>query len=140
MTPSSNPVVQLIRTVGAVLVGLMSITLIVEPIEFLLVTAANGGLTTDPYEYFQVRNRGWLLALKMVYNTGAAVAAGYLTAWIAGRAPLAHAAVVAVLQVAAFAFAMATPELRQTGPGWMWFSLLAATPIAIVAGAWLRRR
>ena len=136
--PVSSPAVQLLRTIGGVLVGLMSITLIVEPIEFLLVTAANGGMTTDPFEYFQIRNRGWFLALKIVYNTAAAVAAGYLTAWVAGRAPVAHAAVVAVLQLAAFTFAMATPELRETGPGWMWFTLLAATPIGIIAGSWLR--
>lgn len=137
---ASNPVVQLLRTVGGVLIGLMSITLIVEPIEFLLVLAANGGLPTDPYEYFQVRNRGWFLGLKIAYNTGAAVAAGYFTAWIAGRAPLTHAIVVAVLQLAAFVFAMVTPELRQTGPDWMWYTLLAATPIGILAGAWLRGR
>ena len=136
----ANPAIQLIRSLLAVLVGLISITLIVEPIEFALVTLANGGMTTDPYEYFLVRNRPWLLTAKIVYNTAAALAAGYLTAWIAGRAPLSHAAAVALLQVVAFAFAMITPELRSTGPDWMWWVLIVATPLAILAGAALRGR
>ena len=138
--PATNPVVRLIRTILAVIAGLIAITLIVEPIEFLLVTIVNRGMTTDPYEYFLIRNRGWFLALKVIYNTGAAAIAGYLTAWIAGRAPFSHAVVVAVLQTIAFGFAFAIPELRSTGPDWMWVTLIIATPAAIVVGALIRPR
>lgn len=140
VVPTTNPVVQLIRTILAVIAGLIAITLIVEPIEFLLVTIANRGMTTDPYEYFLIRNRGWFLALKVLYNSGAAAIAGYLTAWIAGRAPFSHAAVVAVLQTIAFGFAFMVPELRSTGPDWMWVTLIIATPVAIIGGAAIRHR
>ena len=138
--PATNPVVQLIRTILAVIAGLIAITLIVEPIEFLLVTIVNGGMTTDPYEYFLIRNRGWFLALKVIYNSAAAAIAGYLTAWIAGRAPFSHAVVVALLQTIAFGFAFMLPELRSTGPDWMWVTLMIATPVAIIAGAMIRNR
>jgi hypothetical protein len=137
--PVPIAVVQLFRTVAAVIVGLITITLIVEPIEFAIVTGANGGVTADPYEYFLVRNRPWLLAAKMIYHTLAAAAAGYLPAWIAGRARLTHAAAVALLQVLAFGVAMITPELRSTGPDWMWWTLVVATPLAILGGAALRK-
>ena len=133
--PATNPALQLIRTILAVIVGLIAITLIVEPIEFLLVTIVNRGVTTDPYEYFLIRNRGWFLAVKVIYNSGAAAIAGYLTAWIAGRAPFSHAGVVAVLQTIAFGFAFTVPELRATTPDWMWVTLMIATPAAILAGA-----
>ena len=55
-----------------------------------LVTLVNGEFTNDVEQYFSVRNRPWFLALKLVYNTGAAVGAGYLTALIAGHAELKH--------------------------------------------------
>jgi hypothetical protein len=136
--PATNPAIQLIRSGLAVIVGLISITLIVEPLEFLLVTLAHGGMTTDPYEYFLVRNRGWFLALKVIYNTGAATIAGYLTASIAGRAALIHGGVVAALQSLAFGYAFTVPELRATTPDWLWVTMLVATPVAILVGARLR--
>jgi hypothetical protein len=140
LAPAQNSAVQLLRSGLAVIAGLIAITLIVEPIEFLLVTLVNGGMTTDPYEYFLIRNRGWFLALKVIYNTAAAAVAGYLTAWIAGRSPLIHAAVVALLQTLAFLYAFTVPELRSTGPAWMWMTLIVATPVAILAGAVIRPR
>lgn len=138
--PATNPVTQLIRTVLAIIAGLIAITLIVEPLEFALVTLANGGITTDPYEYFLIRNRSWFLALKVVYNTAAAAVAGYLTAWIAGRAPLRHAAGVAILQTVAFFYAFTVPELRTTTPDWLWVTLMIATPAGILIGAAIRKR
>ena len=138
--PAANPATQLIRTALAIVAGLIAITLIVEPLEFALVTLANGGITTDPYEYFLIRNRSWFLALKVIYNTAAAAIAGYLTAWIAGRAPLSHAAGVAVLQTLAFFYAFTVPELRTTTPDWLWVTLMIATPAGILIGAAIRKR
>ena len=135
--PAANPATQLIRTALAIVAGLIAITLIVEPLEFALVTLANGGITTDPYEYFLIRNRSWFLALKVIYNTAAAAIAGYLTA---GRAPLSHAAGVAVLQTLAFFYAFTVPELRTTTPDWLWVTLMIATPAGILIGAAIRKR
>ena len=86
------------------------ISAIVEPIEFLLVGLLNRGLTTDPDLYFQVRNQPAVLASKLVYNTAAAIVGGWVAAWVARRAPVAHGIALAVIQTAAFGWALANPR------------------------------
>lgn len=128
------------RSVLAVIVGLVLISLIVEPIEFLVVAIVNGGITTDPDTYTSVRNRPPILAAKLVYNTVAAVAGGFVAAWIAGRAALQHGIALAVVQTIAFGWALATPTIRRTTPDWMWGALIVLTGLGIVGGALLQRR
>ena len=74
------------RSLMAMTAGIMLISLVAEAIEFGLVTMINGAMTTDPESYFAIRNRGWFLCVKLIYNTAAAVAGGYAAAWIAGDA------------------------------------------------------
>jgi len=126
-----------IRSIFGVLVGLFLITLLVEPLEFAIVTLVNGGVVSEPDDYFAIRNRTWFLGMKFVYNTLAAVAGGFVCALIAGRAPFAHAGVVAVLQSAGFGYALATPEMRESAPLWMWLALIPLSIIGLLAGAWL---
>ena len=130
----------ILRSVLGVVVGLVLISAIVEPLEFGLVALLNGGVTTDPDTYFRVRNQPAVLAAKLVYNTLAAIAGGWVAAWLAGRAAIAHGAVLAVVQTMAFGWAVSTPALRQTTPDWMWASLVAVTAGGIIAGAGLRQR
>ena len=135
---ASGVISSALRSVLAVVVGLVLISLIVELVEFGLVTMAHGAVTTDPVVYFGVRNRPWLLAAKLVYNTAAAVLAGYVTARLARRAPLAHGLALALLQTAAFAWALANVEIRKWTPDWMWIALILVTFAGIMAGARLR--
>jgi len=131
-----------LRSVLGALIGLFLISLIVEPLEFSLVTIVNGGVIgqENQDEYYAIRNRDWFLALKMVYNTLAAMAGGYAAAVIAGRAPLRHAVAVAVLQTAGFGVALATPQFRETAPLWMWIALIPVSIAGILLGGWLRGR
>ena len=85
MTPKG-----LLRSVLAIVVGIVVISMVVEALVFGLVTLINGEPTTDPDAYYAVRNGRWFLAMKLLYYTGAAVGAGYLAARIAGSAELNH--------------------------------------------------
>jgi hypothetical protein len=129
-----------LRSVLAVVAGLVLISLIVEPIEFLLVGLLNRGLTTDPDIYFQVRNQPAVLAAKLVYNTAAAIVGGWVAAWVARRAPVAHGIVLAGIQTAAFGWAVANPALRRSTPDWMWACLIVLTFAGIIVGALLQSR
>jgi len=129
-----------VRSVFAVLVGLLLISAIVEPLEFGLVTLVHGRVTTDPETYFTVRNQPWFLAVKLAYNTAAAVAAGFVTGWIAGRRAVPHGVALAVTQTAAFVWALASPQIRRTTPDWMWVALMLLTFAGIMSGALIQRR
>lgn len=131
---------RILRSVLAVVAGLVLITLIVEPIEFALVALANGGVTTDQDVYFAVRNQPAFLAAKLVYNSLAAIAGGYAAAWLAGRAPMAHGIVLALVQTVAFGWALSQPTVRPTTPDWVWACLIALSFAGILAGSALRRR
>jgi hypothetical protein len=128
-----------LRSVLAVAAGLLSITALVEPLEFFLVGLVNGGLTTDPEVYSGIRNGRGFLVLKLVYNSAAAVAGGFLAARLARRAPISHGLIVALLQTAAFAWAVSNPDLRRSAPGWLWAALIPLTAAGIMSGAFLAR-
>jgi hypothetical protein len=129
-----------LRSVIAVIAGLLLISLIVEPLEFALVALVHGEPTTDPEIYSSVRNRPLFLAAKLVYNTLAAVAGGFVAARLAPRAPIHHAIALVIVQTAAFAYAIATPEMRRTTPDPIWVCLFVLTAIGIMGGAHLQRR
>ena len=100
----------------------------------------NGEPTTDPDAYYAVRNRGWFLAVKLLYNTGAAVGGGYLAALIAGVAEVRHGIALAAVQTIAFAWALTQPDVSRWTPGWMWVTLIAMTIAGILVGARLGAR
>jgi len=126
------------RSVVAVVAGVMLVSMVVETLEFGLVALVEGRPVTDPVSYYGVRNRPWFLGVKLIYTAVAAVSGGYVTAWIAGSAPIRHAVVLAVLQTLAFAWAVVQPDLRVWMPGWMWAAVAAVTAAGILAGARLR--
>jgi hypothetical protein len=87
-----------------------------------------------------VRNQAWFLAAKLAYNTAGAVLAGYVTARLARRAPAAHGLALALVQTAAFAWALANAEIRKWTPDWMWLALMMLTFAGILIGARLEVR
>jgi hypothetical protein len=131
---------RVLRSLIAVLVGVVLISAIAEPIEFALVTLVHGGVTTDPDVYFSVRNRQGFLAAKLVYNTAAAIVGGFAAARLGRRSPMGHGMVVAIVQTAAFGWAMGNPGLRRSTPDWVWACLIVLTFAGILAGALLQRR
>jgi hypothetical protein len=130
----------ILRSVLAVLAGLLLISAIVEPLEFGLVALVNRGVTTDQDVYFRLRNQPAFLAAKLVYNTAAAFVGGFIAAWLARRAPAAHGMALGVIQTAAFGFAVTSPEIRRSTPDWMWACLIVLTFAGIMAGALFQGR
>lgn len=129
---------RILRSLLAVVAGLALISGVVEAIEFGLVTLVNGGPTMDSELYYEIRNRPWFLAVKLGYNTAAAVGAGFLAAAIAGRAYVAHGLALGLVQTLAFGWALTQPDLSRWTPGWVWAALIVSTFAGIVLGARLR--
>ncbi len=90
-----------LRSVLAIFAGIVAISVVVEGLEFVLVALVRGEPTTEPEAFYAVRNAAWFLAVKLVYNTGAALGAGYLAALIAGYAEFKHGLVLAAVQTLA---------------------------------------
>lgn len=132
-------IVRLARSLAAIVLGLLLISLLAEAIEFALVALLNGGATTDPAVYFGIRNRPMVLATKLAYNALAGLAGGYVAAWVAGRAGRWHALVLALIQAATLLWALLSP-LGSSAPGWLWVALILTMTPATVAGGALRQR
>ena len=131
---------QILRSIFAVFAGLVLISVIVESLEFGLVTLLNGEVTTDPAIYSRVRNTPAFLATKVVYNTAAAIVGGWVAARLARRAPMAHGLVLAGVQTVALGWALVTPELRRSTPDWMWACLIVVTFAGIITGSFILQR
>jgi heme/copper-type cytochrome/quinol oxidase subunit 3 len=129
-----------IRSLVAVLGGILLISVVVEVLEFTLVSARAGGAITDMAGYFAVRNQPAMLAAKLVYNTLAAVLGGYMIAKIAGSRELLHGALGALLQTGAFGWGFTAGEYAAFTPVWMRIALVALTAPAMLAGAAIRAR
>lgn len=140
VTPRSFRAAPVLRSLAAIVVGLAVITMVTEGIEIALVTLVHGERTTDPEVYFGVRNQGWFLAVKLAYNSTAAALGGFLAAWVAGRAERRHGVGLAAVQTAAFGMALATPDMRQWTPDWMWAALIVVSIGGIMLGATMRAR
>jgi len=131
---------RIIRTIVGVFAGLFLISIIVEGIEFGLVTLLNGQQTTDPDVYYSIRNQAWFLVLKVVYNTLAAIAGGFVTSLIADYGYRKHGIALAILQTLSFGYALTQPEISQWTPAWMWFALILLSFGGIVFGSHIQLR
>ena len=129
-----------IRSIIAVLGGVAVISLVVETLEFTLVTAVSGGSVTDISGYFAVRNRPTILTAKVAYNTLAAVLGGYMTATIAGTRELMHTGVAAVIQTVALIWGFTAGEYASFTPVWTRIALVLLTGPAMMAGGMIRAK
>jgi hypothetical protein len=126
---------RVIRTISAIFIGMFLISGLVEGLEFGLVAAIHGAPTTEPEVYYGIRNLAWFLSLKLVYNTAAAVVGGFVTALVAGYAPLKHGIALACIQTLAFAWGLTQPNISQWTPGWVWAGLIVFSFAGILFGA-----
>ena len=129
-----------IRSIIAILGGIAVISLVVEALEFTLVSAVSGGSITDMSGYFAVRNRPGILTAKVIYNTLAAVLGGYMTAKIAGTRELLHAGVAAFLQTVALIWGFTAGEYASFTPAWTRIVLVLLTGPAMIAGGTIRAK
>jgi hypothetical protein len=129
-----------IRSIIAVLGGVAVISLVVETLEFTLVTAVSGGSVTDISGYFAVRNRPTILTAKVAYHTLAALLGGYMTAKIAGTRELMHTGVAALIQTVALIWGFTAGEYASFTPAWTRIALVLLTGPAMMAGGMIRAK
>jgi len=129
-----------IRSLVAVLGGILLISVVVEVLEFTLVSARAGSPITDIQAYFAVRNQPVMLAAKLVYNSLAAVLGGYMIAKVAGSHEMLHATGGALVQTVALVWGFTAGEYAAFTPVWMRVALVGLTGPAMLAGASVRTR
>jgi hypothetical protein len=132
--------VDVIRSIIAVLGGIGLLSIVVEVLEFTLVSAVAGAPPTDLPGYFAVRNQPAILAAKLGYNSVGAVLGGYLTARVAGRQEMAHGGIAAIVQTAALIYGFTVGEFAGFTPVWMRIALVLVTGPAMLLGASIRAR
>ncbi len=128
------------RSAIAVLAGLGLIPLVTELLETTLVYAVAGGQVSDLSTYFAIRNQPGILGAKLVYSTVAAILGGFVTARVAGRREMRHAALAATLKTLALIWGFTSDEYAQFTPAWMRVALVLLTAPGIMAGAAIRAR
>jgi hypothetical protein len=133
-------VVNPVRSVIAVLGGILLVTFMARALELTLVNALADGPIEDITRYFDVRNRPGILAAKLAYSTLAAVLGGYMVAKIAGTAEMWHAGVAAVLLTAAVVSEFTTAEYAAFTPAWIRIALVLMMGPAMLGGAAIRAR
>jgi hypothetical protein len=126
-----------LRSVVAVLAGMMLLNFMDLTLERILVNAVADVVPTDTVSYVAIRNRPLVLTATLVSHTLAATLAGYVVAKIAGAHEMRHAVAAAVALTATFALAF-TGENPMLPPVWVRAVILLATPPALLAGASVR--
>ena len=129
-----NPV----RSIVAVLCGIVLVSVVVEVLEFTLVNARAGGRITDMPGYFAVLNRPGMTAARFAYNAVAAFLGGYLTARIAGHREMLHGAIAAVMKSGALIWGFTAGEYATFTPLPVRVALVLLTAPAMIAGSALR--
>lgn len=126
-----------LRSVVAVLGGVVVLSFIDRVLEGTLVSALAEAPPTDQASYLAVRNRPVVLAVTLVAHTMAALLAGYMTGRIAGGQETRHAIGAGAVLMAAYvwAFLIANPMLP---PVWVRIVMLVVTMPALVGGAMIR--
>ncbi len=116
----------------ALLSGFATIAGLVALITVLLqkLTPAWAGETASPMPGYIFVNLG--------YSFLAAAAGGYVTAWIAQQNPLIH--VLALAIVVLLLAALSALQQRGKQPVWYLLSLVALTPVGVLAGGLMRMR
>ena len=132
-------ILPLLRWSAAVFVGLVVLSFIAESIEVALVSYAHGAMPAQE-DYFDVRNQPGILWSKFVYNTLAAVIAGFVTAWIAFRHEMETSLSLAVIQTAVFVWGMTASEFAGSLAAWVWIPVSVLMAVGIIVGAWLNRK
>jgi len=127
-----------LRLVVSVIAGLMVLTLLVEGIEFFLITSISGKdrdyLQNNQDFYFAARNTPPILAAKLVYTLIAAGIGGYLAALIAGPAARGAIFILIGVQTASLLWGGFLSEWASTAPLWLWLALILVTSSGLYLG------
>jgi hypothetical protein len=119
----------LLRSLAAILAGFVVVALVIG----ILTPVVARSFGVENFKSFSLP----VLVATVGYCVVAAIAGGYLTAWIAGRRELPHAAGLGLLMIA-----MSVISMRQNGearPGWYETTIAGCGPVAAFFGAAIRR-
>jgi hypothetical protein len=134
--PQLNPV----RSVIAVLGGMLLLFMLSQILELVLVRTAAAAPLQNIEEYMAVRGRSGVLIGLLVSQVVAALLAGYTTAKVAAVAEMAHAALAAALQTILFTWGFTMGENASLTPVWMRIAIVLVTAPAMLAGASVRAK
>lgn len=127
-----------IRLVVGVVCGLLVITIVAEGVEFTIVKSVSGKsfetLQANQQEYFDIRNRTWILISKVLYSLIAGILGGFVTTWISKEKAKMAIYILLLIQIVSLIWGGFISELSETGPLWMWGYLLIIIPIGIWIG------
>ena len=117
-----------LKLILAVVIGLLVITFVTEIIEFTIVKLVSKksfeDLQANQNEYFNIRNRNWILITKIFYSLIAGIIGGYLTTWISNKMDQIAIYILLFIQILSLTWGGFFSELSETGPLLMWIYLL----------------
>ena len=122
----------ILRSIGAVIAGFATVVILSITIDEIMHMTGiiPRGAMWDPAHN----------ALALAYRCAAAVAGGYVTAWLAPRNPIRHAVILGFLgTMVGIAGVIATADLN-LGPRWYPIAVAATGFPCCLIGGWLRAR
>ena len=128
------------RSVIAVLGGMLVLFVLSQVMELVLVRTAAQQPLLNLDEYMAVRNRTGVQAGLVASQIVAALLAGYMSAKLARAAELTHAGVAAGLQTVLFLWGFTSGEIAPLTPVWMRWAIILVTAPAMLVGAMVRAR
>jgi ABC-type uncharacterized transport system permease subunit len=130
----------LIRSVIAVMGGVLLYSVLDQVLETTLVRAMAAGPVGDMAAYFAVRNQPLVLVVKVIFSALMAVLAGYLSAKIAGAEEIQHGLATAAIQTASMVWGYTVGEFASSTPLWARIVLVLTTAPIMIGGAAIRRK
>jgi hypothetical protein len=131
-----NPV----KSLTAILGGILVVFAIGQVLEIVLVMAVADPRPENYEQYLRVRERTAIQIGILISHAIAAVLGGYIAARIVGVQEMTHATVAAVLQIGFLLWGFAPGENAAMTPMWNRIALVLVTVPAMLAGASVRAK
>lgn len=112
----------ILKSVGAVLAGLLFIFITHSATDFLLESL---GIFTPPTQRF---NTTWMVVTAVIYRAAFSVAGCYLTAWLAPSKPMLHALILGGIGLVLSTVAAIVTIPMDLGPAWYPIALAVISP------------
>ncbi len=127
-----------IRFIVAFLLGMITITLLTEVVEFMIVKVVSGHsfdyLSSYQDEYFEIRNRPWILGAKILYTFIGSLCGGLIATYIAKNVSKITIITLTIVQFAGLSYGAFFSDFSNFTPLWMWILLLIIVPFGIFHG------
>ena len=127
-----------IRFLAGFFMGMITITVLTEVVEFMIVKFTSGHsldyLSSYQDEYFEIRNRTWILGLKPLYTFLGSICGGFIATYIAKNTGKITMITLAIVQFTGLSYGAFFSEFSDSTPLWMWILLLVIVPLGIYYG------